>query len=185
MKSLLSRLWLNLQGHWPGWLGGLLLALAAGVHHGLTAPWQVQAAEQLSARQAAAAGSSLRSRSEAARTPQSAPGDELPLEALGPQRAATLMALARQHGLAVALIQEQTDSSGQLQLALQGKARYPALRSLVGGALTTDPALVLERLSLRRAEPATAELDFELLWTFSHRKPVPTSELADPQRGAR
>ena len=110
---------------------------------------------------------------------------ELPAETNSPQRAAAVMDLAKRQGLVVLLAQEQTDSSGQLQLQMQGKARYPALRTLVGGALTADAALVLERMSLRRAEPTTPELDFDLLWTFSHRKPVQVSELASAQRGPR
>lgn len=192
LRDVAPRLWAlgealrsNLVLHWPWWSGALLLAVAAGLHHGLTAPWRVQAEEQLTQLQQASAASSLKTPGAAVQAQPGTPELELPVEANSPQRAAALMDMARRQGLVVSLAQEQTDSSGQLQLQMQGKARYPALRTLVGGALTADAALVLERMSLRRTEPTTPELDFDLLWTFSHRKPVQVSELASAQRAPR
>lgn len=192
LRDVAPRLWAwgeamrsTLLLHWPWWSGALLLAVAAGLHHGLTARWQVQAEAHLAQLQQASATSSLQTPNAAGQAHPATPELELPVEANSPQRAAALMDLARRQGLVVSLAQEQTDSSGQLQLQMQGKARYPALRTLVGGALTADAALVLERMSLRRAEAAMPELDFDLLWTFSHRKPVQVSELASAQRGPR
>lgn len=174
----------QLLAHWPWWTGGLLLTLAAGLHHGLSTPWQARAGEQLAQQQPVAVSKTdLKNIQDVAQTPTTATVAELPTESLSPKRAAALLALAQRQGLATALVQEQTDSSGQLQVSMQGKARYPALRLLVGGALTADPALVLERMSLRRAESTTPELDFELLWTFSHRKPQPESEPKVAERG--
>ena len=194
MKALLGlRRWLpqwaqgsQLQANWAWWTGGLLLILAAGLHLGLTTPWQAQASERLTQHAAAVGTAGLDSRRDVAETPKTTAVADLPPESLSPKRAAALLALAQRQGLATTLVQEQTDSSGQLQVSMQGKARYPALRLLVGGALTADPALILERMSLRRAESTTPELDFDLLWTFSQRKPQTASDTADTsvaQRG--
>jgi hypothetical protein len=180
-STVRSALWM----HWPWLTGGLLVTFSAGLHLGFTEPWQAQAEAQLAVLQQASTTPSPRTPPPAEQAQQRALSHELPAETSSPQRAAALMDLARRQGLVVLLAQEQTDSSGQLQLQMQGKARYPALRTLVGGALTADAALVLERMSLRRAEPTTPELDFDLLWTFSHRKPVQVSELAAAQRGPR
>lgn len=103
-------------------------------------------------------------------------GPVWPAAAVSPRRAVALSALARRQGLELLQLREQLDAASHLQLRMNGRASYPALRQFVERALAGDPALVLDRLRLHRGEADAVVVDFELQWTLLHR--------ADPGRVA-
>ena len=92
-----------------------------------------------------------------------------PVAAASPRRAAALSALARRQGLELLQLREQLDAASHLQLSMNGRASYPALRQFVERALAGDAALVLDRLRLHRGEADDTLVDFELQWTLLHR----------------
>jgi hypothetical protein len=71
--------------------------------------------------------------------------------------------------VAVDRVQQRLDNTGpvqRLQLGLAARGRYADLRAFVAEALRADPALALDRLSLRRASPAVADLEADLQWSL-------------------
>lgn len=165
--------------------GAVALLLAALLSAVLAPRWQAQAAVHLTATQSALQASLRPAMQPRADVHASASNADLPSLARTPERRAALMVLARRHGLEVQRAGEQADAAGQLQLALAGRARYPALRAFVAAALQADPALVLDRLRMQRASATAADLDVDLQWTFLHRSgPLKSDVMAAATRVA-
>lgn len=101
--------------------------------------------------------------------------DALPEASLSPQRAAMLLTLARRAGVQTTALQERLDEAGRLQLQLNGRAPYAALRRFAEQALAADPALVLDRVRAQRESPAVSDLEIELGWTWLHAVPPASS----------
>lgn len=190
-RTLANRLqgagsWVHRWPEWVAWAGAAALLLAALLSYRLAPQWQAQAQAQLAIAQRA-----LQAHQPAVAMVRSSVGSSglqsaLPLVEHTPARRASLVALARRHGVEVLRASERADSAGQLQLALAGQTRYAALRAFVAAALLADPALVLERLRMQRATAAATELDFELQWTFLQRaEPAKASATPGPTRLAR
>ena len=183
--------WTQAAEAWPWWAAGLAVLGALVLSAGLAPRWQQAAERQLSAVHGAGAAVQERLAFQPAFQPVSRPAVDsmptqtprLPPAAQAPDRVAAVTALARHHGLALLLVQEQNDAQGQMQLVLSGQGRYPELRAFVAGTLAADAAAVLERLRLQRADAATAELNFEMQWTLLHHVELPTAAAARPAGG--
>jgi hypothetical protein len=152
------------RGGWPllvalaALLGVLVLALA------LIPAWQADAerlATQALAWQREARDLGLRARADAETA--AAPMPAWPAAEAAAARMADLLALALRHGIAVERVQ-QGESAARISMPVRGA--YPDLRRFVAEALHADPALALDRLSLRRADPQTPELEGELHWVM-------------------
>ena len=163
---------------WPAAAGLAALAIAAGLVWLVAPHWRDEAEARLAelrpnlrlaepkARaqaQAQAQAQALAPQAVAQATPV------WPVAAASPRRAAALGALARRQGLELLQLREQLDAASHLQLSMNGRATYPALRQFVERALAGDPALMLDRLRLHRGEAADTLVDFELQWTLLHR----------------
>ncbi len=154
---------------WPGMAGLAALALAAVLVVLVTPRWQQEAEARLL----------VLSRTTAERAPiavKPAPtstaevaASAWPSATASPRRAAALSALARRQGLELLQVREQQAFASHLQLAMNGRASYPALRGFVERALAQDPALVLDRMRLQRTEAEATVVEFELQWTLLHR----------------
>ena len=55
-----------------------------------------------------------------------------------------------------------------MTMPLQGS--YAQIRGFIGAALLKDPALSLDSLKLRRANPQATVVDAELVWSLHSRK---------------
>jgi hypothetical protein len=145
----------------PGLAAALALILAAVLALGLTPHWETEARAEQRARaarvRAAAAPPSRAAAAEPALPPAAEPAE----------RVARLLALAPQHGLAIARSQQRLLRDGpvlQIQLGLSAQGRYGDLRAYIADALAADPALALDRLQWHRAAPGTDRLEAELQW---------------------
>jgi len=167
--------WLALQArsvHWPVWAGLALLGLALLLTQGPAQVWQRQAGEHLAIAELSRATSR-----------PSVPEAEQPVapawpdRARSPDRAAAITSTARRQGLSVTRLREQVDPAGHLQLGVSGTASYPALRAFVDRTLALDPAAVLDRLQLQRADAGSTDIEFDMQWTLLHQA-APTKALA-------
>lgn len=180
----------QLLAAWPAWGGAIALMAAAVLTLQVSPQWQRQAEQHLAAVEQAgrvrvgpAGGANGTNNAKGPADPiragttsaQVQDGFEWPAPERSHARGDALVALARRQGLSVQIWREQTDAQGQLQLSLTGRARYPVLRGWVASALAADPAAVLDRLRLQRADAAAPELDFEMQWTLLHRPKAPST----------
>lgn len=153
---------------WPAVAGAAALAVAAALVLWLAPHWRDEAEARLAQMRSSARWAGPEARPQAQPIQEkAAPG--WPAPAASPRRAAALSALARRQGLELLQLREQVDASAQLQLGMNGRASYPALRQFVERALAADPALVLDRLRLHRGEADELLVAFELQWTLLHR----------------
>ncbi|MEJ6001559.1 hypothetical protein [Paucibacter soli] len=165
---------------WPGWLALALLAGAAGLALGLLPRWEAQTARlqgeadhlqrQLRLRAPAAPASGP-----AALTPQQWQLS-LPAAELRQQRLADLLELGLRQGLVSNRTEHRLtlDASAGLErmrVTMPVQGGYAQVRGYIDAALLQDPGLSLDSLKLRRANPQTAEVDAELLWSLHARHP--------------
>ena len=162
------RLDVPLASAWPAAAGLAALALAAALVWLVAPHWRDEAESRLDDMQANLHWAEAQPQAPA--LPLLGPTPPAwPAAAASPRRAVALSALARRQGLELLQLREQLDPAAQLQLSMNGRASYPALRQFVERALAGDPALVLDRLRLHRGEAADTLVDFELQWTLLHR----------------
>ena len=150
--------------HWPVWAGLALLGTALLLTQGPAQIWQQQADEHLATAKQARATARLH-----APAPAQPFTPAWPERARSPDRAAAITSTARRQGLSVTRLREQVDTAGHLQLGLSGTASYPALRTFVDRTLASDPAAVLDRLRLQRADAGSTDIDFDMQWTLLHQ----------------
>jgi hypothetical protein len=152
----------------------LLVALALGL--GFTPRWADEARslqEQALALQREARDAELRTLQSATNAgPAAEP--QLPAADTTSSRMADLLALAVRNGVTVQRLQrvgsDNADANaGRSTLVMPVRAAYADLRRLVAQALLDDPALALERISLRRNRTDAVELEGELQWALLHR----------------
>ncbi|MCZ8074965.1 MAG: hypothetical protein O9341_12625 [Paucibacter sp.] len=165
----------------PGLFAALALVLAAGL------AWQGQRWERDAAADAAR-GDRLRAelRLQRALAPASAASaaelpstpeqwrETLPSASQRQQRLADLLEM----GLRLGLVSTRTEhrltvdaASGleRLRITMPLSGGYAQLRQYIEAALRHDPALSLDSLKLRRANPQAAELEAELQWSLHGR----------------
>ncbi len=179
MTAVLKRLAPSLG--WPGGLGLVALALAAGLAL-LSQQWDQRAsalqaeADQLSRQIRAAKATGLQAE-QAPVTPaqwQAA----LPSAALRQQRLADLLEIALRQGLVSSRTEHRLsvdESSGleRLRVSMPLSGSYAQLRGYIEAALRHDPALSLDALKLRRAGPQAAEMEAEMSWSLHGRSAAP------------
>lgn len=151
-------------GTWPVWTGGLALALAAALGTGLAPRWQAQAEARLALLGAPLPQPVAQAPARPSALPATRPG-----VVDSPRRAAALAASAHRHGLELLQLREQLDASARLQLGMNGRGSYAALRAFVERALAGDAALILDSLRLQRNESDGTLVSFELRWTLLHQ----------------
>ena len=172
---------------WPGLVALGLVVMALGLVF-VAIPRQEQAVAALRVEADAARMRALR----AARVASAASVDVDPAEgfrqgfpAAGSrhERVAALLELASAHGLAGTQSEYRLQVEPALGLAryrvsLPLTGSYPALRDFLAEALRGDPALALDSMRLRRADPQASQLQAELLFSLLMR--VDPSVLALP-----
>lgn len=162
------RLAVPLAPAWPAAAGLGALAVAGALVLFAAPRWRAEAEARLAELRTGLRMAETQAQSPALPAAQGA-APAWPPAAASPRRAAALSALARRHGLELLQLREQLDAASYLQLGMNGRASYPALRQFVERALAGDPALVLDRLRLHRGEADDMLVDFELQWTLLHR----------------
>jgi hypothetical protein len=165
------RLARHLAPAWPAAVGLVALAVAGALVLIAAPRWRAEAEARLAELRAGPLGAQTQVKESA---PPAADKAVLawPVAAASPRRAAALSALARRSGMELLQLREQLDVASQLQLSMNGRATYPALRQFVERALAGDQALVLDRLRLHRGEAEDTLVDFEMQWTLLHRVSV-------------
>lgn len=165
----------------PGVFAALALALAAGLawqgqRWGQEAAADAAAADRLRAAlrlQRALAPAGAASAAELPSTPEQW-RQTLPLASLRQQRLADLLEM----GLRLGLVSSRTEhrltvdaASGleRLRVTMPLSGGYAQLRQYIEAALRHDPALSLDSLKLRRANPQAPELEAELQWSLHGR----------------
>ena len=160
---------------WPGALGAVCLAIAAGA-----ASWWLPSIHRESAALGAAADDAERSTGRIVRQRQMT---EAPISAAQRFGAAFPSALHRQDRLAAMLalaVEHQLEPKrSEFQLSLDrdlGLLRYSVtmplsgsyeqLRDFIEAAQTDDPALGLDRLRLRRASAGATAIEADLTWSL-------------------
>lgn len=142
---------------WPGAVATFGLCAAAVLALVVTPRWAAEADALRAARTAAPRPA-----------PQAAPAPLLPQAGDANTRTASLLEAAIRHGVTVPRSTQRQDGSPlpRLRLSMSVQGDYADLRRFIGEALAADPALALERLQLRRADPAAPRLDAELQWVL-------------------
>ena len=155
---------------WPGLTGGLALLLALALmalderSHADAARLKA-AAKTLQLRPIVVAAAGAAS---APLTPQQWVA-RLPPSSQRQQRLADLLDLAIQMGLQGVRTEHRLSSSDgieRLRVTMPVSGSYAQVRRLIEGALTSDPALSLDALKIRRAYPQATEVEAELQWSM-------------------
>jgi len=166
---------------WPGLLGLLMLLAAALLALGPTPRWEAQASQ--SEAEAGRLQRQLRAQKiAAAAAPGAQPATLTPVQwQLGlpsaerrQQRLADLLELGLRQGLLSARTEHRlTVDAGagleRLRVTMPVQGGYAQLRGYIDAALLQDAGLSLDGLKLRRANPQTAEIEAELLWSLHAR----------------
>lgn len=99
---------------------------------------------------------------------------QLPAARERQQRLADLIEMATRAGLANARTEHRlatSDGIERLRVSMPLSGSYAQLRRFIGAALAHDPALSLDALKIRRANPQAIEVEAELQWSLFGRAP--------------
>lgn len=160
---------------WPGLLGLAALALAALLELGLTQRWQAQSDDlqataerlqrQLRLQRASGAGPEATLQSWQLALPDADQRQQRLADLLEQGLRAGLLSSRTEHRLSI----DATAGLERLRVSMPLQGGYAQLRGFIEAALRQDPALSLDSLKLRRASPAAAQIDAELVWSLHAR----------------